>query len=201
MRRKLDKAPPMIKRGDYAGEQTGLRRGGGFRQTDPKMGMAIPPRNSGFAWLPCLVLGLALAGCASGPRLESPSHFGTATHLSCVPYARAVSGIQLDGNAYEWWRKAAGVYPRSHRPRVGAVLVLKPHGAMDVGHLAVVTQIESRREVLVTQANWLPGRIEHNQPVEDVSRDNNWSRVRVWYEPAHALGVTVYPAYGFVLPN
>ena len=55
-------------------------------------------------------------------------------------------------------------------PSVGAVLVLKPHGSMDVGHLAVVTAMESRREVLVTQSNWLPGRIEHDQPVVDVSR-------------------------------
>ncbi|MBU6449685.1 MAG: CHAP domain-containing protein [Rhodospirillales bacterium] len=155
----------------------------------------------GFFYLPGLALGLALAGCASGPRLESPSHFGTATHLSCVPYARAVSGVQLDGNAYEWWREADGIYPRAHQPVPGAVLVFKPHGAMDVGHLAVVTAIESPREVLVTQSNWLPHRIEYDQPVVDVSRGNNWSLVRVWYEPAHALGITRYPAYGFILPN
>ncbi|MBU6419018.1 MAG: CHAP domain-containing protein [Proteobacteria bacterium] len=144
---------------------------------------------------------MALSGCSGGPRLESPSHFGTPTHLSCVPYARAVSGIQLEGDAYEWWGEADGIYPRTHRPSLGAVLVFKPHGAMDVGHLAVVTAIESPREVLVTQSNWLPHRIEQNQPVVDVSRDNNWSRVRVWYEPAHAMGIRVYPAYGFILPN
>ena len=149
---------------------------------------------------PCLPV-LGLAACASGPRLESPSHFGTATQLSCVPYARQVSGIQLSGDAYEWWDEADGVYPRAHRPRLGAVLVLKPHGAMDVGHLAVVTALESRREVLVTQSNWLPHRIEHDQPVVDVSPGNDWSLVRVWYEPAHALGRTRYPAYGFILPN
>ncbi len=147
------------------------------------------------------MLVLALAACAGGPRLESPSHFGMATNLSCVPYARDVSGIQLDGDAYEWWGEADGVYPRSHQPSVGAVLVLKPHGSMDVGHLAVVTAMELRREVLVTQSNWLPGRIEHDQPVVDVSRENNWSLVRVWYEPAHALGRRLYPAYGFILPN
>ena len=31
--------------------------------------------------------------------------------------------------------------------------------------------------------------------------ENNWSLVRVWYEPAHALGRRLYPAYGFILPN
>ncbi|MGE4480339.1 CHAP domain-containing protein [Acidocella sp.] len=148
-----------------------------------------------------LALCLVLAACAGGPRLESPSHFGTPTHLSCVPYARQVSGIQLSGNAYRWWRAAKGVYPRTHEPRVGAVLVLKPHGAMDVGHLAVVTGLRGPREILVTQSNWLPHRIEHNQPVVDVSAKNDWSLVRVWYEPAHALGRTRYPAYGFILPN
>lgn len=147
------------------------------------------------------LLALGLAACAGGPRLPSASHFGAPTNLSCVPYARQVSGIQLSGDAYRWWDEADGVYPRAHRPSLGAVLVLKPRGAMDVGHLAVVTALESPREVLVTQSNWLPGRIERNQPVVDVSRNNNWSRVRVWYEPADALGITVYPAYGFILPN
>lgn len=144
---------------------------------------------------------LGVAACSSGPRLEPASHFGTATNLSCVPYARSVSGIQLSGDAYKWWRAADGVYPRSHQPSMGAVLVLKPHGSMDVGHLAVVTSLNSSREILVTQANWLPGRIEHDQPVVDVSPDNSWSQVRVWYEPAHAMGRTIYPAYGFILPN
>lgn len=148
-----------------------------------------------------LAMALVLAACAGGPHYESPCNFGMATTLSCVPYAREVSGIDLHGDAYLWWREASGVYPRSHVPRVGAVLVLKPHGPMDVGHVAVVTSIRSRREILVTQANWLPGRIEHGVPVVDVSRRNNWSYVRVWYAPIHALGDTVYPAYGFILPN
>ncbi len=173
------------------------------------MGAAMAQEDCGFATRcaaglargGAFALVLALAACAGGPRLESPSHFGRATDLSCVPYARDVSGIQLSGDAYEWWDEADGAYPRSHRPSLGAVLVLKPHGAMDVGHLAVVTALKSRREVLVTQANWLPRRIEHNQPVVDVSPENDWSVVRVWYEPAHALGRTRYPAYGFILPN
>lgn len=144
---------------------------------------------------------LGLAACAGGPRPESPCNFGTPTNLTCVPYARDVSGIDLYGNADRWWREAAGVYPRSHHPHVGAVLVLKSYGPMTVGHVAVVTAIRSKREILVTQANWLPGRIEHGVPVVDVSRRNNWSYVRVWYAPIHGLGDTIYPAYGFILPN
>lgn len=142
-----------------------------------------------------------LSACSGGSHLGAPCNFGTPTSLTCVPYARDISGIDLSGNAYSWWREANGVYPRSHHPRVGAVLVFKAHGPMVDGHVAVVTGIRSSREILVSQANWLPGRIEHGVPVVDVSRRNNWSDVRVWYAPAHALGITIYPTYGFVYPN
>ena len=169
-----------------------------------KRGIAARPR--GFLlWGQMLrvraaLLCLLLAACA-GPRFESPSHFGTPTRLTCVPYARAVSGIQLSGDAYKWWDEAAGVYPRSQVPHRGAVLVFAPHGGMSVGHLAVVTAVKGKRKILVTQSNWLPHRIEHGQPVVDVSPRNNWTEVRVWYEPAHALGRTTYPTYGFILPD
>jgi hypothetical protein len=53
--------------------------------------------------------------------------------------------------------------------------------------------------VLVTQANWLPYRITSNQPVLDVSPDNDWTAVRVWWPPVHGWGATVYPTDGFIL--
>ncbi len=143
---------------------------------------------------------LTLAACG-GPHLQSPSHFGTHTNLTCVPYARETSGIQLDGDAWQWWAEADGVYPRSQIPAAGAVLVFAPHGSMTVGHLAVVTSITDSRDIRVTQSNWLPHRIEHDQPVIDVSPRNDWTSVRVWYEPAHEMGRTVYPTYGFILPH
>lgn len=167
----------------------------------------IPASRRGrYGWRAAsLLMVLALGACASNSTRPSsvvcPGYFETPTMQTCVPYARAVSGIDLHGDAYRWWREAAGLYPRGHAPRVGAVLVLKPHGAMDVGHVAVVTSVRSNREVLVTQANWLPGEAEHGVPVMDVSRRNNWSYVRVWYAPIDGWGETVYPAYGFVLPN
>ncbi len=139
---------------------------------------------------------LLLAGCAG-----QAARYGAPTRLSCVPYARAVSGIQLSGDAWEWWDEAAGLYPRSQSPAAGAVLVFRPHGSMSVGHLAVVTRVAEAREILVTQSNWLPHRIERDQPVVDVSPTNDWTAVRVWYEPAHALGRTVYPTDGFILRN
>jgi hypothetical protein len=146
-----------------------------------------------------LIAAFCLAGCA-GSRPDFAA-YGNPTHLTCVPYARAVSGIQLSGDADQWWDEAAGRYPRSHVPSTGAVLVFAPHGSMTVGHLAVVQALASPREVLVTQSNWLPGRIEHGQPVLDVSAENDWTAVRVWYEPVHELGSTIYPTYGFILPR
>jgi len=155
---------------------------------------------NGAMRLPALGALLALAACA-GPRLESPSHFGAPTRLTCVPYAREVSGVDLRGDAYQWWDEAKGVYPRTQEPSRGAVLVFAPRGTMSVGHLAVVTALDGPRKIRVTQSNWLPHRIEHNQKVVDVSPCNDWTAVRVWYEPAHAMGRTVYPTYGFIRPD
>ncbi len=140
---------------------------------------------------------LALTACG-GRGLPPARDFGAPTSLSCVPYARQVSGIQLAGDAWQWWGEADGIYPRGHQPRPGAVLVFAPHGSMVQGHLAVVSAVEDSRDILVTQANWLPYRIEKNQPVTDVSARNDWTDVRVWYEPAGAMGVTIYRAYGFI---
>ena len=36
--------------------------------------------------------------------------------------------------------------------------------------------------------------------VVDVSRRNDWSAVRVWYPRTDTLGVTVFPAWGFIHP-
>jgi hypothetical protein len=151
------------------------------------------------AWIIGLGI-LALSACAGAPPRTGIDAYGQRTSLSCVPYARAVSGIHLSGDAWTWWAQAAGRYRRSTTPAIGAVLVLRRHGSMNQGHLAVVTHILAPREITVTQANWLPGRIEHGQPVFDVSALNDWTLVRVWYPPTRALGITAYPADGFILP-
>ncbi len=134
---------------------------------------------------------------AVAPRIVTPSR-----RLQCVPYARNLSGIEIRGDAWTWWHKAAGQYERSERPEIGSVLVLRRTHRNRYGHIAVVTQIIDDREILVSHANWLNrGRIHIDTPVRDVSRNNDWSRVRVWYTPGHYLGRTIYPADGFVLPR
>ena len=167
----------------------------------------------GFA---ALLLGLvsACAGpqSASGPAATAPAPdraAGAAARievadkpLQCVPYARALSGIEIRGDAWTWWRSAEGQFRRDRSPAPGAVLVLSRSDQIRLGHLAVVTEVIGPREILVDHANWLNrGNIHRMTPVRDVSAANDWSAVRVWYTPGRQLGVRVYPAEGFIHPE
>ncbi|CUW48019.1 CHAP domain protein [Novacetimonas hansenii] len=137
-----------------------------------------------------------VGGCASGGSGSGSWHGA----LQCAPYARQVTGMNLRGAAASWWAQASGQYPRTHAPRAGAVLVLRATGRLPDGHVAVVRSVRGPREVVVEQANWVPGRIGRADPVIDVSTRNDWSRVQVWWSPIHGMGKSVYPAYGFILP-
>jgi hypothetical protein len=155
---------------------------------------------------PVLLL-LAFGACASRPREGAEIRAGAASlpgSISCVPFARALSGIELSGDAHQWWAAAAGRYRRSASPTPGAVLVLRRSSRLPQGHLAVVVRSLGLREVLVTHANWGSGagrgRVTENQPVVDVSPRNDWSEVRIWHPGSGTLGVTVFPAHGFILP-
>ena len=124
-------------------------------------------------------------------------------YLQCVPYARQISGIQIRGDAWTWWDQAEGRYTRGFAPKVGAVLALRPHGNSHLGHVAAVSRILDDRTILIRHANWSPingrrGQIEDNVKVIDVSSENDWSQVRVWYAPIQALGGSVWPVQGFI---
>jgi hypothetical protein len=75
---------------------------------------------------------------------------------------------------------------------------------MSHGHVAVVRKTTSARIVLVDHANWAPhrsagrGQITESVPVMDVSPNNDWSQVRVWYRPSAEYGSKVYKTQGFV---
>lgn len=132
----------------------------------------------------------------SAPRIADE-----AARLQCVPFARRLSGVDIYGDANTWWRQAAGRYPRSNVPAPGSVLVMRGYQTTTRGHVAVVTAIESSRLIRVDQANWLNGgEISVNVPVLDVSPDNDWSQVRVWYIPGGHWGGRVYEAEGFIHP-
>lgn len=125
-----------------------------------------------------------------------------ASTLQCVPFAREVSGIELYGNAHTWWHQAEGRYSRGHEPREGAVLTFARSRAMPVGHVAMVSKVVNDREVLLTHANWsYRGGIEKNVRAIDVSPNNDWTDVRVWYGPTGAVGIRANPAFGFIYPG
>jgi CHAP domain len=150
-----------------------------------------------------------LAGCASdfdpGPlSRRPPGVLPRVVHaqapLQCVPYARWKSGVTIWGDAWHWWEKASGKFGRSSEPERGSVLVLKGFEENGRGHVAVVRKIINSREIVVDHANWLNGgEINLDSPVMDVSDDNDWSRVRVWYTPGDHYGGRVYDVQGFIL--
>ena len=124
-------------------------------------------------------------------------------YLQCVPYARQVSGIRIFGDAHSWWDQAEGRYARGSTPRKGAVMAFRPQGSMRLGHVAAVSQIVDSRTVLLRHANWSPingrrGQIEDDVRAVDVSPDNDWSEVRVWFAPIQDLGSTHWPVTGFI---
>ncbi|WP_246331835.1 CHAP domain-containing protein [Sphingomonas chungangi] len=121
------------------------------------------------------------------------------TFWQCATFARMFSGIQLFGAAAGWWNQAVGKYGRGDAPKEGAVLVFKSIGSMRSGHVATVSQIVSDRIIKVTHANWsTPGKVENDVEVMDVSANNDWSRVRVWFKSLGGLGTSSYPVYGFI---
>lgn len=121
----------------------------------------------------------------------------------CVPFARKASGIQIYGDAWTWWDQANGKYDRGERPRIGSVIAFAKQPRLQLGHVAVVSRIVEDRVLMLTHANWsrqngARGHAEQDVTVFDVSDDNDWSRVKVWYRDATGLGGTTYRVHGFI---
>ena len=146
----------------------------------------------------CLVLPALLAACGSSRRPGAGAYVGDPVALDCVPFARALSGVQLRGAAADWWPAAEGFYARTQTPEPGSVLVFPRSGRLPQGHLAVVSRVISDRRITVTQANWEHGRVTADQPVLDVSPDNSWTSVRVWWPPSQQMGTAAYATRGFI---
>ena len=147
---------------------------------------------------------LAVSACATHVRdtgAHAGDYIGGSVPLDCAPFARALSGLRLAGPAADWWPESDGRYVRDNSPSVGGVLVFRRSARLPDGHVAVVSQVLGRREILVTQANWVHHRVSTDQPVIDVSGANDWSVVRVWWPPVGQIGVTDYSAYGFIQPE
>lgn len=117
----------------------------------------------------------------------------------CVPFARTMSGIELRGNAETWFAGAKGVYDRGHEPEVGSVMVFAGTRKLPLGHVAVVSEIVSDREILIDHANWKRNQVSLGMSVIDVSAAGDWSVVQVAYDPGQ-YGRD-YPVAGFVYPR
>ena len=123
--------------------------------------------------------------------------------ISCVPYARMVTGMQISGNGGQWWHNAAGIYDRGQRPEPGAILAFPGSGGMSRGHVAVVSRVHGPRHIEIDHANWggpgIPrGTVMRNVDVIDVSERNDWSLVRVQVGWEQGSFGRPYPTYGFI---
>lgn len=123
--------------------------------------------------------------------------------ISCVPYARMVTGMAVTGDGGQWWYNAAGRYERNERPQPGSILAFRSAGGMSRGHVAVVSRLISPRHLQIDHANWAGpgirrGSVMHNVNVVDVSPDNDWTtvRVQVGYDPG-SFG-RHYATFGFI---
>uniref|UniRef100_UPI0018DFE76E CHAP domain-containing protein n=1 Tax=Roseomonas rosulenta TaxID=2748667 RepID=UPI0018DFE76E len=123
--------------------------------------------------------------------------------ISCVPYARQATGMDISGNGRDWWHNAAGLYARGNRPEVGSVMAFPGSGGMRAGHVAVVERVISSREVLIHHANWggpgiRRGSIMRGVSVIDASPNNDWTQVRVQVGHSAENYGRAYPLYGFI---
>lgn len=143
---------------------------------------------------------LAVAFAAALLLPAPPAHA-----MTCVAYVRAVTGFDLSGNAWQWWNAASGIYNRGHVPEPGAVMVFSRTRHMRDGHVAIVREVLSTREILIDQANWEVvhhhrGAVSTAVHVIDSSPDNDWTQVRVQWGSGHVFG-RVNPVSGFVYPD
>lgn len=135
-----------------------------------------------------------LTATPAAPSIEMPLK-----RLFCVEYARMRSGLAMFGDAKHWWERAKNMYARVSHPVEEAVMVFSGSKRLKRGHVAVVTNIVSPRQIIVDQANWQNrGEIDHATPVLDVSAENDWSRVRVWDMRSGQFGTHVYAISGFI---
>lgn len=121
----------------------------------------------------------------------------------CVPFARQASGIAIYGDAWTWWDQAKDRYQRGDQPRVGSVIAFARQSRLPLGHVAVVSRTVEKRVLMLTHANWSRfngerGHAEQDVTVFDVSKNNDWSEVKVWFRDSNGLGGTVYKVHGFI---
>jgi surface antigen len=164
----------------------------------PLIRHAIAPQEHAFAALATPVA--APVGANIGTPILPVAATGG---LSCVPFVRMATGMQISGDARHWWANAAGIYARGQVPERGAVLAFMGSGGMSRGHVGVVSRVVNARTILLDHANWAGPGIRRGQVIRgavvvDVSDRNDWTSVRVQVgHSADSFGRT-YPTHGFI---
>jgi len=123
--------------------------------------------------------------------------FGAGRVIQCVAFAKQDAGIELSGNARDWWGNAAGVYQRGAEPEPGSVLAFAANVRMPLGHVAVVSAVVDSRTISIDQAHWNSRGVTRDIEVVDVSENNDWSAVRVQLGHGGDFG-SIYPTRGFI---
>jgi hypothetical protein len=123
--------------------------------------------------------------------------------LSCVPFARMATGMDISGDARLWWGAAAQRYARGQQPERGAVLAFTASGGMSRGHVAVVSRVVDARTIHIDHANWggpgiRRGSVMRGVVVMDVSDRNDWTAVRVQVGHAGTSFGRTYTTHGFI---
>lgn len=201
-------------RGTAAEHDTGTRRGGGSKASHgggmksgglPEQGATARTREAGIR--PAMFGGGRLNfGKNSKARIYTGAYVGRYQGgygvLQCVAFARSDTGIELSGNAVNWWGNAAGRYARGTSPEPGSILNFRATGNMRLGHVSVVSNVVGSREIQIDHAHWggpgsNGGGVARGVTVVDVSPANDWSEVRVSLGARGEYGST-YPTYGFI---
>jgi surface antigen len=131
-------------------------------------------------------------------RQQATRQHAAAARLPCVQFVRQTTEFRLSGNAHLWWSRAAGVHARGSVPEVGSILSFKSIKSMPMGHIAVVSQVISSREIRIDHSNWVHGGVVRGAEVVDVSPRNDWTAVRVSLKPGTASYGSIYPTNGFI---
>ncbi|MCL4069059.1 CHAP domain-containing protein [Pseudomonas sp. GX19020] len=146
------------------------------------------------------IFGSVDSGRQAMALLEAKQKQSKGQRVWCVPFARTASGVDLRGDAKTWWNAAAGQYARGNQPRPGAVMAFSATRKMSRGHIAVVSEVISEREIRINHANWVKNKVQMDMKVVDISRKNDWSDVKV-ERVAGEMGLSSYPVNGFIYPN
>lgn len=213
MKRKLALCAAVLVAGFFAGTSTADAAAGDRRGNVAQRSTPARPAVSSSAIRPAsasrtaqgnsrnyAVTGRSMASRSAG---RGGRYYGGGGGISCVPYARSATGMDISGNGGQWWYNAAGLYARGQRPEPGSVLAMPSSGGMRAGHVAVVERVVSPREITIHHANWggpgiRRGSVMRGVSVVDVSDRNDWSVVRVQAGHDNSTFGRVYPVQGFI---